>query len=66
MEGKMDSITYQKKLAEFDEKVSFHRMKMDQYEHEKALYVLSVLDATQKDRAEKVAAAAQKEDENAG
>ena len=58
----MDSITYQKKLAEFDEKAAFHRMQMDQAEHDKALFVLGVLDATQKDRAEKTQI--QKEEEN--
>lgn len=49
----MNSLEYQKKLAEYDEKMAFHKMKMDQFEHEKSLFVLSVLDATMKDRIEK-------------
>lgn len=63
----MDTLTYQKKLAEFDEKASYHRMMMDKAEHEKAMFVVSVLDATMKDRAEKAATPEAKEvSENAG
>ena len=64
----MNSISYQKKLAEYDEKASFHRVKMDQVEHEKALFVLSVLDATQKDQAIQIAKnkIEEKEEANAG
>lgn len=57
----MDSLEYQKKLAEYDEKISFFKVKMNQAEHEKALFVLGVVDATQKSAKDK-----QKEGTNAG
>jgi len=49
----MDSLTYQKKLAEYDERVAYHKAKTEEIEHEKARFVLDVLNATIKDREEK-------------
>ncbi len=42
----MESLEYQKKLAEFDEQIAFHKAKAEQVEHEKARFVLAVLSAT--------------------
>lgn len=42
----MDSLEYQKTLAELDEKIAFHKARAEQIEHEKARFVLDVLTAT--------------------
>lgn len=42
----MDTLQYQKKLAEYDERIAFEKVKMDQIEHEKARFVLDVMNAT--------------------
>jgi hypothetical protein len=43
----MDSLEYQKRLAEYDERVSFHEAKAKEIGHEKSRFVLEVLKATQ-------------------
>lgn len=42
----MDSLEYQKNLAEYDEQISYHKSKQSQLEHEKSRFILSVLSAT--------------------
>ena len=39
----MDQLMYHKRLAEFDEKISFHKVKVEELEHEKSRFVLDVL-----------------------
>lgn len=46
----MDSLEYQKRLAEFDEKISFYKLKVEELEHEKSRFVLEVLDTTIKSK----------------
>ena len=46
----MDQLTYQKRLAEYDEKISFFKIKVEELEHEKSRFVLDVLNATIEDR----------------
>jgi hypothetical protein len=43
----MDSLEYQKRLAEYDERVSFYEAKAKESAHEKSRFVLEVLKATQ-------------------
>jgi hypothetical protein len=46
MGGSMDTLEYQRRLAEFDEKISFHEARAKDIEHEKSRFVLEVLTAT--------------------
>lgn len=46
----MDSLEYQKRLAEYDEQISHHEVRRTQLEHEKSRFILSVLSATLDDR----------------
>ena len=46
----MDSLEYQKRLAEYDEQISYHEAKRSQLELEKSRFILSVLSATVGDR----------------
>lgn len=46
----MDSLEYQKRLAEYDEQISYHKAKQSQLELEKSRFILSVLSATVDDR----------------
>jgi hypothetical protein len=50
MEGVMDQLMYQKKLAEYDERINFYKVKAEEIEHEKSRFVLDVLNATIEDR----------------
>jgi len=43
----MDSLEYQKRLAEYDERIAFHKTRSQEYEYERAGFVLEVLKATQ-------------------
>lgn len=49
----MDSLKYQKILAEYDEKISYYELKMKEIEHEKSRFVKEVLDATIKEKAKR-------------
>ena len=51
----MDSLEYQKSLAEYDEQIAHHESKAKQAAHEKARFILAVLSATVKDQKEKKA-----------
>ena len=42
----MKSLEYQKKLAEYDERISFHKMKEQELEYEKSRFVLEVVTQT--------------------
>jgi len=42
----MGSLEYQRHLAEYDERISFHESKAKEIEHEKSRFVLEVLQAT--------------------
>jgi hypothetical protein len=44
----MTPLQYQKELARFDERVAFHKAKAQEFEHKRADFVLSVLEATNK------------------
>jgi len=46
----MDALEYQKKIAEFDERIAFHKAKANEIEHQKAVFNLNVMTATHKDR----------------
>lgn len=47
----MDALEYQKRLAEYDEKISFYEAKAKELEHEKSRFVLEILKATQEAKA---------------
>ncbi len=46
----MKSLEYQRELAEYEEKISYHNMRAQELEHEKARFVRTVLSETLKDR----------------
>jgi hypothetical protein len=49
----MDSLQYQKSLAEFDEQIAYHDSKKKQIAHEKSRFILAVLSATVESEEEK-------------
>jgi hypothetical protein len=44
----MTSLEYQRRLAEFDERIWFHKTKADMLEHKKSQFVLECLSITQR------------------
>lgn len=42
----MDQLDYQRKLAEYDEAIAGHKVAIEQLEHDRAKFVLAVLDKT--------------------
>jgi len=42
----MEALEYQKKLAEYEQKITYYKLRAEEEEHKKAEFVLSVLDAT--------------------
>lgn len=49
----MDSLEYQRQLAVYDERIAFHKAAQESLEHEKAQFVLRVIEETLKARSQK-------------
>jgi hypothetical protein len=47
----MDSLEYQKRLAEYEERISFYEAKAKEYNYERSRFVLEVLKTIQEAKA---------------